>query len=500
MRSGRGVVPGVAMAAASITAVELSYAVASGRPVLGSRWHLLTLLGAWALAWVVSARAAFGLPRRVAVWAIVAVAIAVRLAALGGPPVSSDDLYRYAWDGRVQMAGTDPYAHPPESPALAHLREGWLWPDARGCSRIDGRPPGCTRLNRPSVRTIYPPVAEAWFSAVYRLGGVGGRHKTWQLAGLGTDLVVIGLLAVGLQRAGRDPRWLGVYALCPAPAYELVNNAHVDGLAIALVLGALVVCLGPSGEVDAALPGAPHRGRVAAWRSVAWRSEGWRSEGWRAIVAGALIGAAVSVKVYPAVVLPAMVGLGSSRRVGVLLRSAGPALAVVVAGYVPHVASVGAKVVGYLPGYLKEEHYNSGGRFLIASAGGLPERLGGPVSAALVVAMTLWVLWRRPPVVVGATVLLGSLLLAVTPVQPWYAVMLVALACLAARPEWIAVSLAGLPYYLGVILDYPHVRGLGQALYVAALGVVVAGGAVRRAQRVGSMSSSTDAEVPVTIT
>ncbi|GAC1314500.1 MAG: DUF2029 domain-containing protein [Acidimicrobiales bacterium] len=465
------------MAAGSIAAVVLSYEVASGRPVLGSRWHLLVLLGAWAVAWVISAGAAFRVPRRLAVGAIVVVAISVRLAALGGPPVSSDDLYRYAWDGRVQMAGTDPYALPPESPALAHLREGWLWPDARGCSRIDGRPPGCTRLNRPSVRTIYPPVAEVWFAAVYRLGGVGGRHKTWQVAGLGMDLAVIGLLAVGLRRAGRDPRWLGVYALCPAPAYELVNNAHVDGVAIALVLGAFVVCL-PSGE---------RHGPV-------------RAEAWRTVAAGVLIGAAISVKVYPAVVLPAMVGLGSSRRVAVVLRSSGAALAVVVAGYLPHVASVGAKVVGYLPGYLKEEHYTTGGRFLLASAMRIPERVGGPVSGAVVVGVALWVIWRRPPVIVGATALLGSLLLAATPVQPWYAVMLVALACLGARPEWIAVSLAGFPYYLGVILDYPHVQGLGQAMYGTALIVVVLGGATRWRQRAGSMSSSTEDAVPVTIT
>ena len=365
------------MAAGSVGVVVLSYAVASGRPVLGSRWHLLVLLGAWALAWVASVWAAFRLDRRLGVGAIVLVAVCVRLAALGGPPVSSDDLYRYAWDGRVQVAGTDPYAQPPESPALAHLREGWLWPDARGCARIDGRPPGCTRLNRPAVRTIYPPVAEAWFGMVYRLGGVGQRHKAWQVAGLSTDLVVIGLLAIGLRRAGRDPRWLGVYALCPAPAYELVNNAHVDGVAIALVLGALVVCL-------------PGRGR----------NDAVRMEAWRVVVAGLLIGAAISVKVYPVVVLPAMVGVGS-RRVGALLRGSGAALAVVVGGYVPHVASVGAKVVGYLPGYLKEEHYTTGGRFLLVSAAGLPDRFGGPMSGAVVVGVALWVVWRRPPLAVG---------------------------------------------------------------------------------------------------
>ena len=34
---------------------------------------------------------------------------------------TSDDLYRYAWDGRVQAHGVDPYASPPLEPALARF-------------------------------------------------------------------------------------------------------------------------------------------------------------------------------------------------------------------------------------------------------------------------------------------------------------------------------------------------------------------------------------------
>ena len=35
--------------------------------------------------------------------------------------------------------------------------------------------------------------------------------------------------------------------------------------------------------------------------------------------------------------------------------------------YVPHVAAVGSDVVGFLPDYVKQENYLSGGRFLVLS-------------------------------------------------------------------------------------------------------------------------------------
>lgn len=49
--------------------------------------------------------------------ALLAGAVVIRLAALTPVAPSSDDLYRYAWDGRVQAAGIDPYRYPPAAPS-----------------------------------------------------------------------------------------------------------------------------------------------------------------------------------------------------------------------------------------------------------------------------------------------------------------------------------------------------------------------------------------------
>src|SRR3954454_4239688 len=158
-RAGAGYAVAGGLAGAAGVALALDFATSD--PLRNARWALLVRLGMWAVVWGAGVVCALRLPRRVAVPAVFAVAVALRLASLAGPPVLSDDLYRYAWDGRVQASGTDPYRYTPSSAHLAGLREGWLWPDAAGCAGLQ-REPSCTRINREFVHTIYPPVAQAW--------------------------------------------------------------------------------------------------------------------------------------------------------------------------------------------------------------------------------------------------------------------------------------------------------------------------------------------------
>ncbi|MDP9075017.1 MAG: glycosyltransferase 87 family protein, partial [Actinomycetota bacterium] len=403
----------------------------------------------WGVCWAVAVAAALRLrlPRRRALLLIVGAGLALRVAALAGPPITSDDLFRYSWDGRVQAQGVDPYAQPPASASLGALREPWLWPTPAGCAARH-RPPGCTLINRPAVRTIYPPVAEGWFAAVYRVGGISARHKAWQVAGLLTEAAVLALLPLAIKRHGRDPRWVVLYALCPAPVIELVNNGHVDGLAIALMVASLVVVAAPT-------PGSGRLGPVA-----------------RDVVFGALVGAAAGVKLYPAVLMLALVGAARPERLASWLRSAAAAATVLALAYLPHVVAVGWRVLGYLPGYLREEKYDQGGRFLVAGALRVPAHLAGPVSALALVAAVAFVLWRRPPVAQAACLLLGVVLLATSPVQPWYAVSLLAMATVAARPVWAVVVVAGYPYFWAVILNQGHTTEVGQLAYTAAAVVV----------------------------
>jgi hypothetical protein len=147
-----------------------------------------------------------------------------------------------------------------------------------------------------------------------------------------------------------------------------------------------------------------------------------------------VIGGAIAVKLYPVLLIPALLRRG---RAGRLLAAA---VAVVAVSYLPHVAAVGFDVVGFLPRYLSVEGYSEGTRFLLLRLVPGPTK----VYAALVLVGLALAAWRGR---IGATELVGGALLVATPVQTWYAMLLVAVAVLEARPQWLAVAAAAYPLY-----------------------------------------------------
>ncbi|MEU4116699.1 glycosyltransferase 87 family protein [Kitasatospora sp. NPDC028055] len=336
----------------------------------------------------------------------------VLVAAVGllAPPRTSDDAYRYVWDGRVQAAGISPYAHAPDDPALLRLRDPGLFPAGGDCTAWDQHRTAagdCTRINRPAVHTIYPPVAEAWFLAEHPFGG-GVRGVQ-----VGGALLAVATTALLLRRGRRAALW----GWCPGVTVWAVNDAHVD------TLGALLMVAGLG---------------CAARR--------------RAGPAGALLGAAVATKLLPALALPgAFSGLLARRpakRDLVLLAAALGTFAVV---YLPYVAASGVGVLGYLPGYLREEGYEQGHleRFGLVRAV-LPDRWAPWAAALVLAAVVLWVLRRGDPDRPwrGALLVTGTALLLVAPSYPWYGLLVVALVGLDGRWEWLAVPAAGQVLYL----------------------------------------------------
>jgi hypothetical protein len=387
----------------------LGAAFAAGTPN-NARWLLLSLLAAAWLVFPATVWLVVRTPPARAVPLILAGAVLLQVIAVGWPPRSTDDLYRYAWDGRVQAAGTDPYQYVPVDPALSHLRDDWLFPpDCRD------RTPVCTIMNHPTSPTIYPPAAEAFFLAVHVVSPPGSRWKPWQLAGALLALLTTVALIAALRGAGRDPRWAALWAWCPLTVIEAGNAAHVDVLAALLVVAGL-----------------------------------WCTASRRAVAGGVLLGVASAVKLYPALVLPAAL-----RRRGIALcAAAGVTFAI---SYLPHVLTVGTKVLGYLPGYLNEEGYDGSGRFAVLRLllpGGVPPELAAALGAAILAAVALQVARRTDPNQPwdGAVVLTGVAVLLAGANYPWYALMLVALIALSGRWEWLpAAAAAYLPYFVGAL-------------------------------------------------
>jgi len=416
-----------------LAGVALTYRLASGGPVLEQGWSVLAILALWWVVFGVGATMALRLPTRTALVVVLVFGVVMRIVALAGPPVMSDDLYRYAWDARVQAAGVNPYKYPPAAPELAYLHEPWLWPDAAGCAQLN-RGPGCTRTNRDRDPTIYPPLAQAWFWAVDAVLPSHARERGWQAAAGVVDVALLGVVVLALRSLGRDPRYVVLYAWSPIAVIETAQSAHVDGLAALGIVGAVW---------------AAHRGRNA--------------------LAGGLLAAATLVKLYPALLLPVLL-----RRRPIRTLAAFAALG--VAAYAPHVIALGPKVIGYLPGYLSEERYDTGGRFLLLGLTGL-SGLAAQVVAVMIIAVgacAAWAVARDGDGDVRARCLLGGALLLITPVQPWYALALVAIAALGGAWWWLAVAVAGYPIYLDAILGNGRPEAVGRLSYgLAALAVAV---------------------------
>jgi hypothetical protein len=432
----------------------LAAALAAGTPN-HARWLLLGLLAAAWLAFPVAVLLLFRVPARRAVPLVVAGGVLLQLVAVGVPPRSTDDFHRYAWDGRVQASGTDPYRYVPTDPALAPLRDDWLFPP--GCPRCE---PARTIINHPGSPTIYPPVAEAFFLAVHLVSPAGSRWKPWQLAAaLLAVLTTLALLGT-LRAAGLDPRWAALWAWCPLVPIEAGNAAHVD------VLGVLLAVLG--------------------LRLVAGR---------RAVGGGVLLGAAVAVKLYPALVLPAVL----RRRRGLAVPVA---VAAVAASYVPHVLAVGTGVLGYLPGYLAEEGYDGRGRFPVLRLlvpYDVSPRAAPVLAVLLLAAVALGVALCTDPDRPwdGAVVMTGAALLVAGPSYPWYALLLVGLVALSGRWEWLPAAAAGyLPYFVGALdLDPEPTKALsyGVATGLVLLLLAARAGVSRRQSSASSATSGSPA-------
>ena len=146
----------------------------------------------------------------------------------------------------------------------------------------------------------------------------------------------------------------------------------------------------------------------------------------------------MATKLLPVLALPGMLRNRPWRVI------AGAGLAVLVS-YVPYVALSGPAVIGYLPGYLAEEGYTDGDSTRFALPGiVLPPPAALVVGLAAVLAVWVWVWTRRdamsPAAAQAAAV--GWALIIVCPSYAWYSLMLVPLAVLGRRPEFLIVPLA----------------------------------------------------------
>jgi hypothetical protein len=305
-------------------------------------------------------------------------AIAMRLAMLGCAP--GDDFWRYAWEGRVQIGGENPYVLAPDAPELARLRnENW------------------TRINHAEWPAVYPPGAELVFGTLTLVSS----SPTWfKLAFIGADLLTLAMLRRLVN--ARAAAW---YAWNPAVAYAFAGAAHYDSLMICAVTAAVV---------------ALDRGSC---------SDGCRRH--HAFASAAALGIGIALKLVPLIFLPVWAFALRSRAWMLGISLAIPALLAIPFGGVATVLKP-ARDFGDIT------RFNE----LLVWIFPNPWQRNWPVMLLLAITIAAITIgfrndWRR-----CAFWVLGAALILSPAMHPWYATWILPLAIWRGQPTWTVLSLS----------------------------------------------------------
>ncbi len=331
-----------------------------------------------------------------ALYVILFFALLFRLLLISTQPVLSSDIYRYIWDARVQAHGINPYLYAPGDEALGKLQDEAIWP----------------HMNRHASPTIYPAGAQMLFRALNRLGveNILAFKGAVVLFDMGSVLVLMMILAsLGLARE----RVL-IYAWHPLVIFELAGSGHLEGFMLFFVLLSLLLLV---------------KKRILASLSS--------------------LALAASLKLYPAILLPAV--LTEKKIRGCLLFSM-----IFVLIYLPYL-NVGKRVVGFLPEYLGNpgESFNLGLKTYLTELFPYADPLlFTAIFAAILLAAAVmtWINHKDTSSALKFAYILSSLQIVLTAasLHPWYVIWIVPFLALFPSPAWLyfsfAVSLSYLAY------------------------------------------------------
>ena len=196
----------------------------------------LVLFGLAFGAYLVALLAARGISARGLRLAL-ALAVLWRLALIPSFPLLSDDVFRYVWEGRVQVHGGNPYAWDdrPESARWESLRDG-VW---RGITHRE-------------YTAVYPPLWEMACRLVVRLVDSVTAMKAFVVA---CELGLLALLARMLRRRGLPRERLLILAWSPLALVEVAGSGHNDAVG-ALFLTAALAALDRGDGLGSALAAA----------------------------------------------------------------------------------------------------------------------------------------------------------------------------------------------------------------------------------------------------
>lgn len=173
--------------------------------------------------------------------AIIFFACLFRIILLPSIPVHENDIYRYMWDGKVALSGTNPYAHSPQEAEIKPEGKNQEKNFSKLKSLRDSSRVYFSRIGHRWAPTIYPPVAQAIFSlaSFIRQDSVLVLKSIFVLF----DILAIFILSKLLRLFNKDPSLCVIYAWSPLVLKEVANSGHYDSVPICLLLLAIYLLL-----------------------------------------------------------------------------------------------------------------------------------------------------------------------------------------------------------------------------------------------------------------
>ncbi len=145
-----------------------------------------------------------------------------RVALVAGPPLLSDDVNRYVWEGRIQNHGGNPYR----------------WDDRPTVERwVPLRDEVWEGINHRRMPAIYPPLFQL---AVRGVTAVHDSITTMKAVLVLCEIVALGLLALVLRRRGLGAERLLVLAWSPLALVEIAGSGHNEAFGMMWLVAALL--------------------------------------------------------------------------------------------------------------------------------------------------------------------------------------------------------------------------------------------------------------------
>lgn len=149
---------------------------------------------------------------------LVITGIALRLIFLGYP--LSDDVNRYAWEGKIQSSGLNPYTTSPQSV------EDLFTDD-----------PIYSSINHKDVSAIYPPLTMLIFRA---LSAINYSLTTYKIFFIFCDILILLLLPLLIRQWAVPSHRLALYAWNPLILIVISGSGHLDVLQILFIVVAFI--------------------------------------------------------------------------------------------------------------------------------------------------------------------------------------------------------------------------------------------------------------------